>query len=67
MIRALRHTRGRFGKIAFELMAVKELVPDHEGQLLNRVHATGMRLGLLVNFGSYPSDLVEPRILSEKL
>ena len=46
-----------------ELKAVKTIAPEHEAQLLNYLNATGMRLGLLVNFGSYPYAEVERRIL----
>ena len=52
-----------FGKIIVELKAVKAIAPEHEAQLLNYLKATGMRLGLLVNFGSYPNAEVERRIL----
>ena len=50
------------GKIIVELKAVKTIAPEHEAQLLNYLKATGMRLGLLVNFGSYPDAEVERRI-----
>lgn len=43
-----------FGKIIVEIKAVKELGPEHKAQLLNYLKATGLELGLLVNFGSYP-------------
>jgi GxxExxY protein len=52
-----------FGKIIVELKAVKAIAPEHEAQLLNDLKATGMRLGLLVNFGSYPNAEVERRVL----
>ena len=52
-----------FGKIIVELKAVKAIAPEHEAQLLNYLKATGMKLGLLVNFGSYPNVEVERRIL----
>jgi GxxExxY protein len=52
-----------FGKIIVEVKAVKAIAPEHEAQLLNYLNATGMKLGLLVNFGSYPSAEVERRIL----
>lgn len=41
-------------KIIIEIKAVKEIVPEHEAQVLNYLKATGLHLGLLVNFGSYP-------------
>jgi GxxExxY protein len=43
-----------YGKIIVELKAVKELVDEHRAQVHNYLKATGMRLGLLVNFGHYP-------------
>ena len=52
-----------FGKIIVELQAVKAIAPEHEAQLLNYLKATGMRLGLLVNFGSYPEAQIERRVL----
>lgn len=42
------------GKIIVELKAVKEIAPEHKAQLLNYLKATGLELGLLVNFGYYP-------------
>ncbi len=41
-------------KIIVEIKAVKELASEHKAQLLNYLKATGLELGLLVNFGSYP-------------
>ena len=52
-----------YGKIVVELKAVKAIAPKHEAQLLNYLKATGMKLGLLVNFGSYPNAEVARRIL----
>lgn len=43
-----------YGKIIVELKAVKEIAPEHKAQLLNYLKATGLELGLLVNFGTYP-------------
>jgi GxxExxY protein len=41
--------------VCFEVIkAVKELVSEHLAQVFNYLHATGYKLGLLVNFGSYP-------------
>ncbi|MBR4188331.1 MAG: GxxExxY protein [Kiritimatiellae bacterium] len=42
------------GKIIVELKAGKALLPEHEAQLINYLKATGLQLGLLVNFGAYP-------------
>jgi len=44
----------RFGKILIELKAVSVLTDEHRAQVLNYLHATGLKLGLLVNFGHFP-------------
>ena len=38
-------------KVLVEIKAVTNLMPIHEAQLINYLKATGIRLGLLVNFG----------------
>lgn len=43
-----------YGKIIVELKAVAELINEHRAQLLNYFKATGLQLGLLVNFGHSP-------------
>ncbi len=43
-----------YGQIIIELKAVKEILPEHKAQLINYLKSTGMKLGLLVNFGDYP-------------
>lgn len=43
-----------FGQIIVELKAVKEIAPEHKAQVINYLKATGIRLGMLVNFGSHP-------------
>lgn len=48
-----------FGTIIVELKAVKEVVDEHRAQLHNYLKATGLQLGLLVNFGHYPKATVE--------
>lgn len=40
-----------YGKIIIELKAVEELQGIHRSQVINYLKATGMKLGLLVNFG----------------
>ncbi len=51
------------GKIIIELKAVKELCNEHRAQLMNYLKATGLRLGLLVNFGHFPKAQIERMIL----
>ena len=43
-----------YDKIILELKAVRNLLPEHSAQLQNYLRATGMKLGLLVNFGHFP-------------
>jgi GxxExxY protein len=52
-----------FEKIIVELKAVKEIRKEHKAQVFNYLRATGLRLGLLVNFGGYPKATVERIIL----
>ena len=43
-----------FGQVLLELKAVSALTDEHRAQIQNYLHATGLRVGLLVNFGHYP-------------
>ncbi len=43
-----------YGKIVVELRAVSALTDERRAQLHNYLKVTGLRLGLLVNFGHYP-------------
>jgi len=52
-----------FEKIIVELKAVSELGKEHRAQLFNYLKATGLKLGLLVNFGHYPKTQIERIIL----
>ena len=40
------------GKVIVELKAVKAIVPEHQAQVINYLKATGIEVGLLINFGS---------------
>lgn len=42
------------GKLIIEVKAVATLSPAHDSQLLNYLKATGVRVGLLLNFGPKP-------------
>ena len=48
-----------FDKIIVEVKAVREIAPDHRAQVFNYLKATGLRLGMLVNFGNYPKVEIE--------
>ena len=39
-------------KVIVELKAVKSIVPDHQAQIINYLNATGIEVGLLINFGN---------------
>ena len=43
-----------FDKIIVEIKAVSSLDDAHRAQLHNYLKATGLRLGLLINFGHHP-------------
>lgn len=43
-----------FEKIVMEIKAVSKLADEHRAQVHNYLKATGLRVGLLVNFGHYP-------------
>ena len=40
-----------YDKIIVELKAVSTILPEHEAQIINYIHATGIKLGMLLNFG----------------
>ena len=39
-------------KVIVELKAVKAMAPEHQAQIINYLKATGIEVGLLINFGS---------------
>jgi GxxExxY protein len=43
-----------YGKIILEIKAVKKIADEHRAQVINYLKSTGLKLGLLVNFGHYP-------------
>ena len=51
-----------FGKIIVELKAVNALDDAHRSQVYNYLHATGYKLGLLLNFGN-SDELEKERIV----
>ena len=40
------------GKVLVELKAVKAIAPEHQAQIINYLNATGIEVGLLINFGN---------------
>ena len=48
-----------FGQILIELKAVRAFAPEHRAQVINYLRASGMKLGLLVNFHSAPRVQIE--------
>ena len=43
-----------YNKIIIEIKSVSKVTAQHKAQLMNYLTATGFKLGLLVNFHSYP-------------
>lgn len=43
-----------YDKVVLEIKAVSGLTDEHRAQVQNYLRATGLKLGLLVNFGHYP-------------
>ena len=52
-----------FEKIVVEVKAVTQLGKEHKAQLFNYLKATGLKLGLLVNFGHFPKVEIERVVL----
>ena len=46
-----------FDRVVVELKAVREAAPEHRAQVLNYQKATGLPVGLLVNFGCAPARI----------
>ncbi len=55
-----------YDKIIVEIKAVSHLVDEHRAQVINYLNATGMQLGLLVNFGHYPKLEYERIVLTKE-
>jgi len=43
-----------YGKVIVEIKAVSALTDEHRAQLMNYLRATGIKVGLLINFSHYP-------------
>ena len=51
-------------RIVLEIKALRAIAPEHRAQIINYLRATGMKLGLLVNFGATPRVEIERFALS---
>ena len=52
-----------YDRILLELKAITRLAPEHHAQVMHYLKVTGLRLGILVNFGHHP-QLEHQRITS---
>ena len=48
-----------FDCILLELKAVRAIAPEHRAQVINYLRATGLKLGLLINFNATPKVEIE--------
>ncbi|MBI2471468.1 MAG: GxxExxY protein [Planctomycetes bacterium] len=55
-----------YDKIIVEIKAVSNLVDEHKAQVLNYLNASGLKLGILANFGHYPKLEYERFILTDE-
>lgn len=54
-----------FGQIIVELKSVREIAPEHRAQVINYLKASGLKPGLLVNFGSFPKASVTRLVMQD--
>jgi GxxExxY protein len=52
-----------YGCVLVEIKAARSLTPEHRAQVINYLKASGLQLGLLVNFGAFPKTEVERIVL----
>jgi GxxExxY protein len=52
-----------YRRIIVELKAVRSIAPEHRAQTINYLRATGVKLGLLINFGSPQRAEIERFVL----
>ena len=52
-----------YDSIIIELKAVNNIGVEHEAQIINYLKTTGLKLGLIVNFGSYPKVTIKRIVL----
>ncbi len=52
-----------FDKIIVEIKGIKSISKEHHAQVLNYLKATGLKFGLIVNFGAYPKVEIKRIVL----
>lgn len=52
-----------FEKIIVELKGVSAISKEHQAQVLNYLKATGLKLGMIINFGAYPKVEIKRLVL----
>ncbi len=52
-----------YNTIIVELKSAKDIIAEHRAQMLNYLKATGLRVGLLVNFGTPAEVQIERFVL----
>ena len=52
-----------YNSIIIELKVLSKIISQHKAQVMNYLKASGIKLGLLVNFGSYPKVTIERIVL----
>ena len=55
-----------YDKIIVEIKAISNLLDEHKAQVLNYLNASGLDLGILVNFGHYPKLEYERFVLTRE-
>ncbi len=53
-----------YDKIIVEIKAISNLLDEHKAQVLNYLNASGLKLGMLVNFCHYPKLKYERFVLT---
>ncbi|MCL3780673.1 GxxExxY protein [Prolixibacteraceae bacterium JC049] len=54
-----------YNEIIVEIKAVKEITKEHMAQVINYLKATGLELGILINFGAYPKAQIKRFVLDK--
>ncbi len=52
-----------YDSIILEIKALSQIVGEHKAQLLNYLKGSGLKVGLLANFGTYPKATIDRLLL----